>query len=130
MVVLDFLIARFPVDYSIRSFNMTSYQEHITYQTNKSYELIFFLNGFNNFKLSGNVTHSYQEGADVYTVHYMSCAGESNYMGWNESEDYLIFTLMIVPITNLVQKFKVANTTFNQEYPANYRYFYGIKGST
>jgi hypothetical protein len=45
--------------------------------------MLFFLNGWNNLTISGNVTHSYQVGADVYTIHYMSCEGEMSNMGYN-----------------------------------------------
>lgn len=61
---------------------MTSYQEHIVFVNGFTYQMLMFLNGFNNLTKSGGVTHSYQDGADVYTVHYMSKEGEGMFMGW------------------------------------------------
>ena len=58
-MVLDFMVATFPSDFSIQQFNMTEYQEHLMYDSNRSYELVYFLNGFSNISLSGNITHAY-----------------------------------------------------------------------
>lgn len=30
------------------------------------------------------MTHSYQAGYSMYTIHYMSCEGEGGNMGWRE----------------------------------------------
>lgn len=80
---MDFLIAEFPPEYFITIFNITSYQQHLTHANSNKYDMLFFLNGWNNLTISGNVTHSYQVGADVYTIHYMSCEGEMSNMGYN-----------------------------------------------
>lgn len=80
--------------------------------------------------MSGNITHSYQEGDHIYTVHYMSCVGEAGNMGWREEEDYLYFMLLLVPVENLVQKFKLPKNSYSIDYPTGHKYFYGIKGST
>lgn len=50
-------------------------------------------------------------------------------MGWREDKDYLLYTLMIAPVQNLVQKFRLSNKRFSLDYPPGYQYFYGIKGS-
>lgn len=84
LIVLDFILAKFPAQFEIRKFNMTSYQEHLTFENGFSYQMLMFLNGFNNLSLSGGVTYSYQDGADIYTVHYMSKVGEKMNMGWRE----------------------------------------------
>jgi hypothetical protein len=37
----------------------------------------------------------------------MSCEGEEGNMGWREDVDYNLFTLMVVPMKGLIQKFKI-----------------------
>ncbi len=91
--------------------------------------MLMFLNGFNNQSLSGGVTYSYQDGADIFTVHYMSKVGEKMSMGWQEGQDYLLYTIVIVPTENAVQKFRLLGKTFSLDYPKGIKYFYGIKGS-
>ena len=73
--MIDFLIASLPSDYSIQKFNMTEYQGHLMINTNKTYELVFFVNGFSNLSLSGNITHSYISQAQMFVIHYMSHEG-------------------------------------------------------
>lgn len=87
---------------------MTSFQEHVSLPLSRNSELLFFLNGWNNLSMSGNVTHSYQFGDNVCTVHYMSHEGEHNYMGWREGKDVLLYTIVYAPKINTLQKFKLA----------------------
>lgn len=91
--------------------------------------MLMFMNGFNNQSLSGGVTYSYQDGADIYTVHYMSKVGEKMHMGWREGQDYVLYTIAIVPQEYAVQKFRLLGKTFSIDYPKETKYFYGIKGS-
>jgi hypothetical protein len=37
IIVMDFLVARFPPDYVIRRLNMTHYQEHMSQHNDRSY---------------------------------------------------------------------------------------------
>lgn len=50
-------------------------------------------------------------------------------MGWQET-DYLYFTVLVVPMKNLVQKFKINDTIYKVDFKDKSKYFYGIKGST
>ena len=126
-MVLDFMVGSYPPEYQIQIFNMTRYQEHLMYDSNRSYELVYFLNGFSNLSLSGNITHAYNLDGQMYTVHYMSCVGEDAEMGWNNTKDYLLFTALVMPTEKNVIKFKLYEE-YAVDYPSDYRYFYGIKG--
>lgn len=114
---------------SVMTLNMTSYQEHVFHHNTREYDLLFFLNGWNNLSLSGNITHGYQNGADMYTVHYMTCDGEMYDMGWHENIDYLWFKLVVVPNEMMVQKFKLNEKLYSLDFKPNLKYFYGIKGT-
>ena len=78
---------------------MTEYQEHFMYPLSdfREYELLFFLNGFSNISLSGNITHSYNQPGQMFTIHYMTCEGEENLMGWINAKDYVLFTTVLTP---------------------------------
>ena len=128
--MLDFLVAEFPPEYIIRTLNMTSYQEHLMTDTDRHHDLLFFVNGFSNMSLSGNITHAYNLDGKMFTVHYMSCLGESEEMGWMNGKDYVLFTTVLVPIENMVQKFHLYTNEFFLENPDGIEYFYGFKGSS
>lgn len=51
-------------------------------------------------------------------------------MGWIDNEEYLYFTLMVVPIEKLIQKFKISEKSYSVDWPTGYKYFYGLKGSS
>ena len=108
---------------------MTSYQEHIEIKSNKrEYELVMLVNGWSNLSLSGNITHAYNDAGEMYTVHYMSCLGEEVQMGWVDGKDYVLFTAIVMPVPNLLQKFHLYES-YSVDYPSGYNYFYGLKGS-
>ncbi len=74
------------------------------YDTDKTYELIFFINGFSNISLSGNITHAYITD-QMFVIHYMGCLDEEAERGWKKGIDYVVFTTMIVPTERKIQKF-------------------------
>jgi|688.fasta_scaffold325634_1 hypothetical protein len=51
-------------------------------------------------------------------------------MGFNEGHDYLLYTFVIVPYHYMKQKFKLVDKIYSLDYPAQFKYFYGIKGTT
>lgn len=53
----------------------------------------------------------------MYTIHYMSCVGEEKYMGWQKGKDYVLFTAMVVPVENLVQKFHLYTPSYEVNKP-------------
>ena len=55
----------------------------------------------------------------MFTVHYMTCVGKEEKMGWIEKRDFLLFTFIIAPRANVIQKFYLYNHTFNVENPSN-----------
>lgn len=126
-MVIDLLVAVFPSDYHIFYFNMTEYQEHIMVDTDRQHELVFFLNGFSNISLSGNITHSFIDEMKMYVIHYMSCIGEEGKMGWIKGKDYVLFTAVVVSRYRKEQKFHLYES-FSLDYVKDHQYFYGIKG--
>lgn len=51
-------------------------------------------------------------------------------MGWREDVDYNLFTLMVVPMKGLIQKFKIQEKSYSVDEPEGFKYFYGLKGAT
>ena len=92
--------------------------------------MLMLLNGFNNISLSGNITHGYNKAGEMFTIHYMSCEGEEKQMGWINHRDYLLFTLVVLPAKDVVQKFVLFDEEFSVGNPPQKEYFYGLKGST
>lgn len=77
LIVLDFLIGELDEGEEIRRYNMSSSQFRISFppEKNENLELLFFLNGWNDISLSGNVTHSLLKQSNVYTVNYLGGEG-------------------------------------------------------
>lgn len=50
-------------------------------------------------------------------------------MGYREGEDYLLYTLVVVPYKYMIQKFKLLEKSFSIDYPKGFKYFYGLKGT-
>ena len=126
------MVADFSLQYHIEVYNMTDYQEHVMYHLDnpREYELLTIVNGFSNISLSGNITHSFNSGGEMFTVHYMSCVGEEAEMGWKNKKDFILFTMLVLPGKNTIQKFHLYEHFFHIDNPAGVNYFYGYKGSS
>ena len=51
-------------------------------------------------------------------------------MGWVEKRDFILFTMLVLPKDNVIQKFHVYEQFFYAENPPGISYFYGLKGSS